>query len=102
MALKKLNNNQYIKIQLDGTFSVYKTPAEREHEKEVPTFNKIVARYKAIIADLQKDRERIYYDPTFETLINQWEAEFQRYLRAHQNGQKQVNLPLMSQLRPLP
>jgi hypothetical protein len=100
MALKKLNNGQYIKVELDGTVSIYKTRAERLREKRAPLFEVVRAKYKIIIHELQKNKERLYYDPAYALLLQQWEAEFEKYIEAHRVGHKNKNFPLMSQYFP--
>ena len=103
MALKKLDDNKrylYIKISLDGTFKVYKTAKERSLEKQATPSTEIISKYKKIIADLRKDKERCYYDPEFTQLILAWETEFKTYLLLQCHGETSDNLPLIAQYYP--
>ncbi len=97
MALKKIDSNQYIKLSLDGTYKIYKSPQERNKEKNAVQFSQIALKYTTIINNLKQQKERIYYDPEFAALIAQWETEFNSYLTSHRNGQKNKNLALMKQ-----
>ena len=97
MALKKLENNQYIKIELDGTFKIYKTQKERTQEKKATSFDYICKKYNLIIRDLRKNTERRYYDPTFNSLIDDWQQEFDTYLRCHSQGLHESKFPLIKQ-----
>lgn len=69
MALKNTHNGQYIKINLDGTYRIYKSSKERAREKSAPPAKKIIFKYKSLILELLQDKERCYYDPDFVVII---------------------------------
>ena len=95
MALKKVDTNQYIKIELDGSFAIYSLSKERLQEKKATAFEKVVQFYQTTIASLWKNKERIYYDASFKPLVLAWEAEYEQYLLMHRYGQKSKNFPLI-------
>jgi hypothetical protein len=95
MALKELDTNHYIKLDLNGNFKVYKSSRERSQEKKAPTFEKVVTLYRTILVNLKANKERLYYDADFAILVSEWEKEYETYLRAHQYGQKHKNFPLI-------
>ena len=97
MALKKLNSNQYIKIELDGTYKIYRTSKERDKEKTAYTTAEVIQKYREIILELLQNKERLYYDPEFNILLQQWEAEFNKYYRASIQGEAAKGFPLMRQ-----
>lgn len=98
MALKKIENGHYIKLELDGTFKIYKNQKERTQEKKATPFERICLKYTAKINSLTRDLERHYYDPTFAKTIAAWRSEFEKYLRMHSQGLKSKDFPLMKQL----
>lgn len=97
MALKKVGLDQYIKLDLDGTFIIYKTTTERVLEKNAPSFKTISAKYQSIISAMYADTERVYYDPKFKRLISDWETEYARYANTAQRREKGTDFPLMKQ-----
>lgn len=97
MALKKIENNHYIKIELDGTFKIYKTQKDRTQEKKATSFEHVCKKYALIIRDIRKNIERRYYDPTFNNLIDDWQQEFDNYLRCHSQGLHESKFPLIKQ-----
>lgn len=100
MALKLAESNYYLKIDLQGNFKIYKTIKDRNLEKKAPTFEKISAKYAAIIKNFKQDFERRYYDPSFTELIIAWEKEAELYNLSYINGIHMNNFPLMSQYIP--
>lgn len=100
MALKKLKNNQYIKVAIDGSFKIYKTSSDRSLEKQSTHAKTIIQTYKQVIRTFQEDKERCYYDPTFNQLRYKWEEEFELYLRLQNSGQHIEELPLIAQYHP--
>jgi hypothetical protein len=97
MALKIKNTNYYLKLNLDGTFILYESPTDRLSEKTAPTPEQISAKYRKILAKLSQNEERCYYDPTYCSLLDSWEAEYSRYLRAARQQSKETNFPLMAE-----
>ena len=97
MALKQLDTNYYIKLDLDGTFKVYAASEDRNAEKLAPSFTQVSAKYQQIIRSLWADKERLYYEPGFREHIIMWETEYSHYLRMHAQGLKQGNFPLIKQ-----
>lgn len=71
MALKKIFNNQYVKIDLKGNFIIYKNIKERSLEKNSTSFLEIKKKYSQIIESLENNLEQKYYDPEFLLLINE-------------------------------
>lgn len=99
MALKLTENNYYIKIDLQGNFTVYKTAKSRAAEKKAPPFKEVCSKYTSIITSLWRNAERFYYDPTYSELVTAWEAEANLYCQSHAHGicQTTNKFPLMSQ-----
>lgn len=97
MALKNYKTNQYIKLDLEGNYLVYKSSKEREVEKSSINFKVVIAKYHSILKQLLQDFERLYYDPTFWKVIQAWENERDRYFRCHMQGLPGKNFPLISQ-----
>jgi hypothetical protein len=100
MALKKVDKNEYIKISLDGTFKIYKAAKERTQEKKAPTFEEIRDKYQEVLTNMRNDHERLYYDPTFRPLLDQWEMEYEKYLQMHLQGKRCKDFPLMTKYIP--
>ncbi len=69
MALKLTENNYYIKIDIQGNFTVYKTAKDRVAEKKAPSFVEICSKYNSVINNLWRNAERFYYDPTYPELV---------------------------------
>ena len=97
MALKELSTNYYIKIDLTGEFSVYKSIQDRKLEKKATSFKRVVLTYKTILKQLENDRERLYYDPDFPQIIKAWHLEYEDYVNTHINGIGGKKFPLIKQ-----
>jgi hypothetical protein len=100
MALKKVNESSYIKIELDGSFKIYRSSLEREKEKQASSFVKINSLYRSILKQLRENKERQYYDPEFCQLLYAWEFEYNKYTQAHYEGKHAEGFPLMSKYFP--
>jgi hypothetical protein len=103
MALKILDTNQYLKIDLFGNFWVYDSQAIREAEKKAAKFEEVKAAYQKIIKDFHQDKERFYYDATFYKKVLAWEAEYTKYLDSRflpSHFRLKLDFPLMAKYIP--
>lgn len=100
MALKKLKHKHYIRLELDGTFIIYKTTRGRTLEKSAPAYAEVVAKYEQIITRFHANKERLYYDHSFYLLMQQWEEEYEKYQQMHRLGKACKEFPLMARYIP--
>ena len=97
MALKRLNSTEYIKINLDGTYRIYKSIKERNQEKKGTAFELIDLKYSSLLEAMRKDKERLYYDPGYSAMLIALETEYEKYACAHRQGKRVTELPLIKQ-----
>lgn len=79
MALKIKETNQYLKLELDGSYTLYETEAARKTEKKVTPWRQVLEKYSQILWDLDWDIERRYYDPSYFVEYKAWKEEYLKY-----------------------
>ena len=94
MALK-LTNNQYVKLNIDGSYIIYENDSARTTEKTSTNVKTVILKYQEIINKLKSDQERCYYDPSFLNEIQKWEDEYDRYIKAYINKDLTQKFPLI-------
>ena len=94
-------NEEYIKLNTNGSYDIYATQEDREKLKSSTPFETIKNKYREIIDNLFADEERQYYDSkAWEQEHQGWESEFQRYLYDVQLAKGAGEYPLMAQYYP--
>ena len=90
-----IKDNYYFKINLDGSYFIYKNKTARNKEKKAPKPEVIIAKYKEIIAEITSIEYQRYHEKTGDEQA--WIEECQKYclnLQNHKGGEK---YPLMEQ-----
>ena len=98
MAL--LINKKYIKINIDGSYIIYKNKTARAQHKKATNSQVIYNKYIEILNKLHS-KERAYYDA--ENLLNEldaWANEMSLYITDLENFNSTNDYPLMSQYIP--
>ena len=95
MALKQKSNNHYIKIDLDGKYTIYESEKARLDEKKATPATKINQKYYEVIKTLNANSEQLYYDPTANQVIEKLEIEHKRYCQNYQAKITSEKYPLM-------
>lgn len=95
MALKQKANNHYIKIALDGKYTIYESEKARLDEKKVTPATKINQKYYELIATLMTNSEQLYYDPAAKQLVKDLEIEHKRYCQNYHAKITSEKYPLM-------
>lgn len=97
MALLNKEEN-YIKVNNDGSYDIYENAIEREKVKSAPSHEVIVSKYQGILETLDADEERKYYDITnWQEEYYAWSNEMQRYIYDYQMKKGAGEYPLMTQ-----
>lgn len=74
------SKNRYIKLETDGSYEVYASEEARARAKQSTSGDMILAKYRELIADLDKQEEFRYYDPEgFAAQYDPLQEEYYRY-----------------------
>ena len=73
-------NGYYVRLDLDGTYWIYKNKKERLLEKKKISPTEVTQKYLEIIRELESDEEGLYYLGTTQLLAD-WQHEFYAYLQ---------------------
>lgn len=73
-------NNCYIKLNIDGNYSIYKTKADRSAELKKTNSEAIIKKYEQLLNEATPTEERGYYVPNAYDNYNKINEEFHRYL----------------------
>ena len=76
MAL--LINNSYIKLDIDGTYTIYKTKAARNRIKKTTNFEDVINKYYEILDKLTLP-EYIYYNQNAHKEITIWKSKYWKF-----------------------
>lgn len=90
-----LTNNRYLKININGEYTIYESEENRNNIKNSVSVYSILNKYTEVIANLLQDIERRYYDPTFEIEIQKWVDEVALYKSCVYSGDTTKKFPLM-------
>jgi len=93
MAL--LKNKTYIKINLDGSYKIYKNKYARDKEKKI-TAADIKKAYMKKINSFSITSEALYYNKGFYQDYVNWKDEYNLYCLAYRNNDTTYNFPLMA------
>lgn len=95
------DKNEYIKVNTNGSYDIYATEKDRENIKTSTPSEVIKAKYIQIIASLEADEERQYYDShAWNVEYLDWRGEYNRYLYDIQLAKGATSYPLMEQYYP--
>lgn len=97
MAL--LIKDSYIKLDIDGTYTIYKTKAARNRIKKTTNFEDVINKYYEILDKLTLP-EYIYYNQNAYKEIAIWKAEFNYYYYNLTNSIYGAKYPLMEKYIP--
>ena len=95
MALLIKKNNNYIRLELDGTYYIYASSKDRTAEKKATTPREVNNKYWNLLTKLSLDKEALHYVPNARKYLEDLEAEHKRYC---QNCGKKItteHYPLM-------
>ena len=95
MALKQKSSNYYIKIALDGNYTIYDSEKARLDEKKVTPAIKVNQKYYELIKTLSANSEQLYYDPSAKQFVEELEMEHKRYCQNYQAKITSEKYPLM-------
>ena len=93
-----LPDSTYVKVDIDGSFLVYKNRTARNREKKAPNPKEIIAKYEEIIFEFSSDEYIRYHEQTGQEAL--WRKEYTQYcldLRFLRTGNE---YPLMAQYYP--
>ena len=94
-------NEEYIKLNTNGSYDIYASQEDREKVKNSTPFEIIKNKYQEIIDSYLADEERQYYDSkAWQQEYWAWDEEYQRYLYDIQLAKGAGEYPLMAQYYP--
>ena len=93
-----LKNKQYIKINLNGYYTIYKSKKYRIIDKTNPIYKKILQKYQQIIGEYQSAEYQRYHEQSIP--LTAWIAERDNYCHAINAGLTKGDFPLMAKYFP--
>lgn len=97
MALKIIDSQRYVRLDLEGHYWVYVDSQSRKNEKKATSPSIVNQKYYELIRNIYADTERWYYDPNSAQLAMNLEAEHKKYLQNLSDGITTGKYPLMKQ-----
>lgn len=94
-----LPNNTYFKIELDGSYKIYKNKTARNKAKKDDILKEIANKYNEIILQLSTD-EYQYYVPNAATELRLWELEFKQFYLSLNSYKNPAEFVLIKQFYP--
>lgn len=94
-----LKDNSYLKVDVDGSYVVYKNKTARNKHKKATDSAIVLREYESRIAKLSS-RERMYYGNMSPDELASWTDEYKSYYRHLVNHDATGEYPLMAEVFP--